>query len=294
MPGYSTERLAALFTIADESTEQRLDRLRHGQVWGYRTRTTWSGPLLEVQLYPLLLNREARREAKRHLSRVAQQNLNERNARLRFRRLLQANFDKGDLVMTLTYAGTYIPTEEEAHQHIAEYLRAIRKYRERRGMPGLKYLYVIEAGGQGGREKRVHHHVVMSRMDRDTAEQIWGRGRANSRTLQPDADGSLDGLAHYITKEKQQPRQPAEGRVTSRKRWQGSRNLRNPRERTADHKISKRRVQRVAEDCRVAAKEIFEKLYPDYAFSDCEVKTSVFVAGAYIYTTMYRRREHGD
>lgn len=34
---------------------------------------------------------------------------------------------------------------------------------------------------------------------------------------------------------------------------------------------------------------IFEKLFPAYDFTDCEVKRSNFVAGAYIYARMRRR-----
>ena len=43
----------------------------------------------------------------------------------------------------------------------------------------MKYAYVIEFGGKDGRRKRVHHHVIMSGMDRDKAEALWnGRGYA--------------------------------------------------------------------------------------------------------------------
>lgn len=293
MPGYSTESLAALFTVQDETQEERLEKLRHKNVWGYRTKVIRSGPMLEVYLYPMLMNREEKRRAKEQISRKAQQNLNDQNAKLRVVRLVRANFDRGDLLVTLTYAEGYLPTEDQAHADVTEYLRAIRVYRQRRGMPALKYLYVIEFGGEGGKEKRVHHHIIMNAMDRDDAEEIWGRGRANTKRLQPDMDGSLEGIARYIVKEKQQTKHPGEGQATSRKRWQGSRNLQKPVVLTYDRRISKRRVQAAALDCRVAGKEIFERQYPAYKMEACEARTShnEFMAGVHVYAKMYLRQD---
>lgn len=291
MPGYSAERLAALFTIQEETPEERLERLRHEQVWGYRTKVIRSGPMLEVSLYPLLLNREDRRRAKAQISRLAQQRLNDKNAKLKAVRLVQANFVKGDLAVTLTYEDGTLPTEAEAHADVAEYLGALRVYRERRGMPELKYLYVIEFGGEGGKERRVHHHILMNAMDRDDAEEIWGRGRANTRRLQPDVEGSLEGIARYIVKEKQQPKHPEEGQRTSRKRFHYSQNLEQPEVRTYDRRISKRKVEAAALDCQVAGKAVFESQYPAYKLEACEARTAAceYMAGVHVYAKMFLR-----
>ena len=47
----------------------------------------------------------------------------------------------------------------------------------------------------------------------------------------------------------------------------------------------------MAADFEAAPAAIFGKLFPDYAFNDCEVKYSAYVAGAYIYARMCRRPE---
>ena len=119
-------------------------------------------------------------------------------------------------------------------------------------MTELKYVYVIEYGGKDGKRKRVHHHVVMSGMDRSAAEELWnGKGWANARKLQPDEYG-LEALARYVTKE-----------ANGGKRWCASRNLSEPKETTADTKISKRRVEKMATDFEGAPALIFEKLLPE-------------------------------
>lgn len=292
MPIYSTKDLEALFTIQEESTEERMERLRYrGEIWGYRTGVTDSGPMKEVSLYPLLRNRETYRRARAGITSQAQRNLNERNTKKLFIRILMANFTTQDLLLTLTLEE--VPTEKEAHRIIADYLMALRVYWSRRYEGEFKYLYVIEFGGIGGREKRVHFHVVISGMDRDDAEKIWGWGRANSRRLQPDEDGSLEGLARYITKEKEPPKRPREGQVTSWRSWGCSRNVTRPEPETRDRRVGKRKIDAIAMDARVAGKEIFEDLYPEYKLVSCEVKTSDFAPGAYIYAKLLRRREPG-
>ena len=103
-------------------------------------------------------------------------------------------------------------------------------------MGKAKYVYVIE-WEDDGETKRVHHHVIMSGMDRETAETIWGAGRTNAARLQPD-DAGLEALARYITK--------GTGHAKHSKRWGASKGLKKPKITTADKKISKRQMARMA------------------------------------------------
>lgn len=251
--------------------------LRHEHVYRYRTKTIRSGNVLECEIYPIWNTRSEARTAKAHITREAQRKMNERNARKTLTRKINANFDENDLCITLTYKGT-VPDEQQARKDIRNYMRRVREYRRRNDMPDLKYVYVVEfENGDGGRKKkRVHHHVIMSGMDRDEAERIWGKGYANTRRLQPDAYG-LEALARYIVKD-----------PTGSKRWCASRNLKEPKITTADTKISRRKVEAMALDFEEAAPAIFSKAYPDYAYLDCAVNRSEFVAGAYIYARMHR------
>ena len=267
-----------VFLFDQQAQETAIEALHHKDVYRYRVKTIKSGDQLECEIYPIWATRNEVRNAKKKTTREAQKNLNERNSKKEFVRKVNENFTQQDLELTFTYDDeTPLPNESEARRDIRNYLRRIRDFRKKNGMSELKYVYVIEFTGDGGREKkRIHHHVFMSGMDRDEAEKIWGKGWANSRRLQPDEYG-LEAIARYIVKE------PHNG-----KRWCCSKNLKPPRESVADTKLSKKQAERLAKDVEAAGPEIFRKLYPGYEYLDCEVKRSDFVAGAYIYTRMHK------
>lgn len=274
---YSSENYEFLFDRSEELKESVFDRLRHKDVFRYRAKTIKAGNVLEVEVFPIWNTRGEAIRAKKHKTRQAQKNLNDKNAKKKLIRKINANFTEEDLCITLTYKGG-VPDEEQARRDIRNYIRRVREWRRKHGLSELKYVYVIEFGGGDGRRKRVHHHVIMSGMDRDEAERLWnGKGWANTRRLQPD-DYGLEALARYVTKE------PNGG-----KRWCASRNLVEPKETVADTKISKRRVEKMAMDFEEAPAAIFGKLFPDYDFNDCTVRHSEFVAGAYIYARLHRR-----
>lgn len=274
---YSSENYEFLFDRSEELKESAFDRLRHKDVFRYRAKTIKAGNVLEVEVFPIWNTRGEAIRAKKHKTRQAQKNLNDKNAKKKLIRKINANFTEEDLCITLTYKGG-VPDEEQARRDIRNYIRRVREWRRKHGLSELKYVYVIEFGGGDGRRKRVHHHVIMSGMDRDEAERLWnGKGWANTRRLQPD-DYGLEALARYVTKE------PNGG-----KRWCASRNLVEPKETVADTKISKRRVEKMAMDFEEAPAAIFGKLFPDYDFNDCTVRHSEFVAGAYIYARLHRR-----
>lgn len=276
---YDSKKYEFLFEEpCGELKESAFEALRHKDVFRYRAKTIKSGDVLEVEVYPIWNTQNEVRRARRAATREAQKNLNDKNARKKLVRKINANFTEEDLCITLTYRDT-VPDEEQARRDIRNYIRRVRDFRRKNGLPEMKYVYVIEFTGDGGRtKKRVHHHVIMSSMDRDEAEKIWGKGWANTRRLQPD-DYGLEALARYIVKE------PNGG-----KRWCASRNLLEPKITTADTKLSKRQAERMAQDMDEAAPLIFSKAYPEYDFNDCEIHRSKYVAGAYIYCRMHKRK----
>jgi hypothetical protein len=119
------------------------DLLRHADVSNYRTRTIYSGDILEVEAYPIWRTQSELRKAKEHESREAQKNLNAKNARKKLVRKINANFTADDLCVTLTYKGDP-PNEATARRDMQNYIRRVRNYRSRNGLPELKYVYVIE------------------------------------------------------------------------------------------------------------------------------------------------------
>ena len=65
-----------------------------------------------------------------------------------------------------------------------------------------------------------------------------------------------------------------------------SRNLKMPKVRTSDTKVSNARVRRLAVDFPNNAKEIMEKLYPNYTHTRTIMRFSDVVDGAYIRCVM--------
>lgn len=288
MPPYSSESYLSLFRslFEKETREEIIESLRHKSVKGYRAKTIKSGLMLECEAFPIWNTRAESRQARKHKSRQAQEKLNIENRKKLIARLTNANFTKSDLWVTVTYDKDHLPGSiDEANKILKNYLRRLRNMYKKAGLD-FKYIYAThgtKAPKNEGGGIRWHHHIVMSGgIDRDTIEQEWQcGGRTNARRLQPDKF-ELTGLAKYIGR----------GSVTEgKKRWGHSLNLLIPKPgRVADHKLSKRRVQKLAISDG-EAKEIFEKLYPGYAYCDMELKYSKYVAGTYLYVRMRRRED---
>lgn len=281
------------------------------EVGAIRTKTIKAGDTLEVECFPIVhIDAGARREAIRRKSTQAQENLNINNTRKKICRLLENNFSEGDygLHLTIDY-GVYehgrmskreyidrveksgLPTEDDgARKMIKNYLRRVKREMKRRGKDpkGLKYLYVIESGGEPRPDDpnpgfpKYHFHAAISApgLDRNDLERLWDAGYANCDRLDFRHNG-LQAFAKYISKQRKVER-----------RWARSRNLIEPEPTVSDRKISKRRAAMIAMDVNQFGREIFEKLYPGYyATDDIRVRFSEFVQGAYIYARLRRRKE---
>ena len=226
----------------------------------YREKRIISGPILEAEIYPIS-RWEQRQPRARKLkqTRKAQRLLNRKNAIKHLIRLLNCNFTRRDISLTLTYAPGNLPGSlEQAMRDVRNYIRRVNRWRDKRGMGHAQYIAVVEyreETGCEGKSIRIHHHVVMSGMDRDEAERIWRSGRANADRLQPDQYG-LEALARYISKDPK-----------GRKRWMQSKGLRQPEIRVNDSRITRARVERIwsaPED-----REEIERMYPGYRLLQC-------------------------
>ena len=245
---------------------------------GYRTRTIKAGPRLEVEIYPVFGREDAGRArgARKNLTPEAVQRKNEERSRRKLIQLIDANFDERDLHVTLTYNGNP-PGYDAALSDVKNFLRTVKRKRERDGLDPLKYVYTIE-GDEEGTRRRIHVHLVMNGgISREEIEKIWGRGYANADHLQPNEFG-MEALARYITKQQK-----------NRRKWARSRNLKKPKQRTSDSKVSNARVKRLALDFPNSAKEIMEKLFPGYSHTQTIMRFSDVVDGAYIRTIMRRK-----
>lgn len=262
--------------------------IRVGQM-GYRTATTWAGDRLEAEVYPIYgrLDRAVARAARQNVTRDAQQRVNDRRAERRLILLAEANFGRADYHMTLTYKTE--PTEERAQKDIANFFARVRRIRSKRGLPPLKYIYAM-GGGEEEDEKRIHFHVMINGgISREELEACWlktkGAGRVNTDRLQPNEMG-LEELSRYFFRQhrdRQKMREP--GEVV--RRYNASRNLKQPRTTTSDSRCSCARVKRIAHDIRNEKQEL-EAVYKGYQLVDCQVRYSDVIDGVYIRCIMRR------
>ncbi len=253
------------------------------EVLHYRTKTIRAGNFVDCEVYPIYKNAYVSKvkAAKNRITPESQLAVNERNTRKKVIRLLNSNFDSSDLVCHLTYAGDP-PDQAQAQNDIRNYIRRVKSWRKTNSLPELKYLYVIEWGNaEGAKSRRIHHHIVMSNMDRDAAERLWTFGWANCDRLKPNEFG-LEALGRYIVKNPK-----------GQKRWAASRNLKKPIETISDHKVTVRQIERIALQMEEQAGKIFTLKFPNCTLLEITVKRSEHIAGAYVYAKMRKHKLGG-
>ena len=253
---------------------------------GYRRRITIAGPRMECESYPVF-GREDEAKARairKNETPEKQKRLNRMRAERYITQLADMNFGEVDIELTLTYRNN-VTDYEQCQKDVTNFVRRLKRYREKRGMDPLKYMYSIEGGYEkknGHGMTKLHCHMMMNAgVEREIIEEIWEYGYANTKQLQPDEDTGLQELALYMIKESKM-----HGR-----RFCHSRNLKKPQIRTKDAKTSNRMVKAIARDIRNEAKEEMEKRYPSYKFVNCTVYYSDQLDGVYIRVLMRRRRK---
>lgn len=280
------------------------------EVGGTRTKTIRAGDSLEVESFPIVyVSDGAKRERKARKSGKSQQMLNRINAEKKFRRLVENNFTSGDWVAHPTYdygfvdrgfcnvndtiraleeAG-YPMDDEEAVRVMRNFIRRLKKRVQQKGgdPKQLKYVYVVEAtrlprdGEINPLPPRYHYHMVFSSLGVITINDInelWQYGFSKAQPVDTRFNG-LEGLSSYFLKQRR-----------GKRKWSSSKNLKKPEEKVSNRKISRRRAAMIADDVQHNGREIMEKLYPGYSCERIEVKYSDFIAGAYIYARMRRRK----
>lgn len=291
--------------LFDTSVGGRLDGGWRAGVLHQRTKTIKAGPMVYVECFPVwdtATAQRARSEAKKEAHRKAQARLNQRNARKKLDRLVNANFGSGDLIITCTYGHGKQPQDDDrAAKDIRNYIKRIQYMRRKRGLPEMRYIYVTEVTVSEQYGVRYHHHIIMSGgIGRDEAEACWGKkhgGICNAKKCQP-TDRHLTGFSRYLTMDKRERTMEADGKnpqTKMRRGWVPSKNLVDPVQSVADKKISIRKAGRIAETVEdfARAKEIFAKLYPDCELLEVSAKRSQWAAGVYVYAELRKKdREH--
>lgn len=269
-----------------------------------RTRTIKAGPLLYCASYPIW-DTTSRREAEARLKGAkekkgtaeAMRKINARRAEDRLVQIINANFGPGDHLVTCTYAqGKEPATIEDAQKHMRNYLARVKRMCRRRGASDPAYVYVTEVTVSNRWGTRYHHHMVLkAELAREEVENLWIKhhGICNTRKAQRMREG-LTGWARYIAKQV-----CAGNRADSfqrKHRWAASKGLKVPQATEADKKISRRRVEKIAQEIKRdpdIARMHMEACYPGYEVLEMQVKTSEWVGGAYIYAVMTQKDEKG-
>lgn len=243
--------------------------------WFIREQVYVCGDLLTADIYPVFQPAGVRRKKCRP-TRNVQRRLNEKNARLRFRRLLLMNFTEEDIVLHLTYAEA--PDAEQAKKDIVNFLARVARKRKKAGLPPMKYMRRMEYGRKSG---RIHHHVILSGgLDRDELEQCWGLGFADAKRLQLSYDEGAS-LARYMTKD---------GGAEYR-RWSCSKNMTRPEPAVFDGRIGQRELRQMENAIETRNhKALFEGLYPDFWLETAEAYQNEINKGSYIHVEMRRRQ----
>lgn len=239
-----------------------------------------SGDYVESNIYPVYLNRkDVPRAEKYRTSREAQKKLNRENRRKKIVRLMNTNFKKGDLIVTLTYKDGVFPDLDRARKDVKNYLAAIARYRKKQGMTALQYIYVIEYEDGPSGKIRIHQHLIMSAMDRDIAESKWNKGRVESRYADPDGDFGLEGFASYICKLES----------NGRHLIQHSRNLKKPVIRENVTKLTRRKMRNLVlagDDMGPMMERIFQG---SCRYIDSKTYISDLTGGFYIYSRLKKK-----
>ena len=248
-----------------------------------RERRIYHGNYLDVHVFPVF-RQAGKRKKRQRVSSDIQKKLNQKYRENRLTYLIHQNFMHGDLENGLGFDDEHLPdTYEGVQKAVRNYIRRIKRYRKKLGLPELKYIYVIERGKTNG---RWHVHMILSGgVDRDTLEKMWGQGYAHTYRLEFDDEG-LKGLARYKVKEPETELEAIEKKV---RRWAASKNLNPPKiPKDRDGYISKQTTKDIREG-NVTEREI-ERLYPGYTVTTVEPLFNNINAGEYL-TIRLRKTE---
>ena len=187
-----------------------------------RRKTVRAGRLVWDITYTVPRPNASKQERKR-IREVTEEQIQRTNANTAQRKLemlMATNFDEGDLVLTVTYRDEDLPDSANVtRKHLGKVFAQMRAYRNARGLPDLKYIYVLE--GRHG-DHRPHAHIIINAAggDLELMRSLWIWG--DDIQLNYIRERGYDGWAGYLTKERR------EASLNGKKQFVGSRNLARP------------------------------------------------------------------
>ena len=152
-----------------------------------------------------------KRAKKKKLTKEQIRKQNQKNKEIRIRRLIKANFTKGDLWCCMKYPKGHRMDVEEVKKDLRKFLNMLRKnYRDKH--QELRFIYRMEVGARGG----IHIHILVNRIWNTQTDLIllkaWEKVLELRKIPKKRTSGMLDyksiydsggyqGLAEYIVKQ---------------------------------------------------------------------------------------------
>lgn len=204
----------------------------------YMVRIIRSGKVEEKVCFPINPGTKVRRPKSRG-SLPRQQDHNERDSIKRVTRIINCNFEQGDLLLTLNYddagysklgVADENTLREHADKEAVKFLDRLRYHMKKHGIEPRYMLFTSDVDGDTGELVRPHHHLliksegfefdggIISVLGKDL-RKIWKNGGINMQTLHEQ--DSYNQLAAYLYR---QVRRLALGE----NKYHGSANLKKP------------------------------------------------------------------
>lgn len=234
------------------------------------------GDFLHVYALPVIAPPRSTRKKRFRPTRESMTVYNEQRAAKWLEELAETNFTDNDFFITLSYHDKHLPPTDEAAAHQAElYIRRLQYHCKKNNIPEPVALWNIEKSKAG----RYHHHMIIKcDLSREQIENIWGKGRINTRRLQFDENG-LAGLSDYIKKFNTH---------VGVRRWHSTNNLKKPIQYEND-RMSRRQFAELAENLDLSA--YFKQHYKEYYLNRDSVKLyrNDINGCDYLYLKLYRK-----
>ena len=142
---------------------------------------------------------------------------NDRIATMNLSRKINANFGADDGHLILTWKE--VPTQEEADHAFGLFRRRLQRKCKKVGAE-VKMVWATEL------QSRIHHHVVINRIDLTLIRECWTWGRVKWIPLDNESNGNYYRLAEYIIKETAENFRDPDSQT--RQRYSCTRNLESP------------------------------------------------------------------
>ena len=187
----------------------------------YIKETCVAGNTIEIRKYyaPRYKFKGEHRMKRKHPTPKAVEKANRRKAERDLRLLMNENFDKKSWSITLTFSRAPA-TIRELQNRVANYVRRLRTTAKRKNTE-IKYIYVLGAG-----PRRRHAHMLVSGLTCEELTEAWTEGHISSTKVYTD---NLRELAAYFIKNAEETRAQAKEEGLTPRRWNASRNLRQPK-----------------------------------------------------------------